>query len=195
MSFIKFGNHKLGDDTAIFNMGAATNCPAKTLGLCHVINIGFRCYAEKAEIQYPAVYPARELQEAQWKRFDPFSLASEILAKITNRRKFTRYIRYNESGDFWSQDDVNKLSLTTDYIHIQRPDITVYGYSARSDLDFSKAKFLVKGSHHNNGNNGRCEIINKNEEPQSGYLECPGDCRYCNLCKIDRKHNIAFRKH
>ena len=71
----------------------------------------------------------------------------------------------------------------------------MYGYTARSDLDFSKATFLAKGSHHDKGNNGRCEVVNKNDPIPEEYIVCPGDCRYCNLCKIDRKHNIAFRKH
>lgn len=192
---IKFGNHKLGDDTCIFNMGSAKCCPAKLKGLCHVVNLGIKCYAEKAEIQYKHALEARNNQEILWKTMDPFSISADILKKISNRRKITRFIRFNESGDFYEQADIEKLSLVTDYIHMHRPDLIVYGYTARSDLDFSKATFLVKGSHNNAGNNGRCEVIDKLDSTPEGYILCPGDCRYCNLCKINRKYNIAFRKH
>ena len=53
---VTWGNHKLGSDTLIFNMGPAKTCPSKTLGLCPIYNstlsVRARCYAEAAEIQY-----------------------------------------------------------------------------------------------------------------------------------------------
>ena len=196
---LKFGNHKLGDDTCIFNMGCAKDCPSKALGLCEVVNKGITCYAEKAENQYkePTINYRKE-QEKYWKSQDAITIAQEILNKIKNRRKETRFVRFNESGDFWGQEDVAKLSAVAEHIKHYRDDITIYGYTARSDLDFSKAKFLVKGSYHDKANNGKCIVIGKNESVPEGFIECPGGeqgCARCNLCKIDRKHNIAFRKH
>jgi len=191
---IKFGNHKLGDDTGIFNMGSASTCPSKLLGLCEVVNKGIKCYAEKPEQQYPNTVPAyRNAQEAYWKNTDAARILSEIYERIQARRKQTRFIRYNESGDFFSQDDVRKLSYIAE--GLRTLGIITYGYTARKDLDFRNAKFLVKGSENAAGNNGTCTVIGKGDEAPDGYIICPGSCKHCNLCKIDRGHNIAFRRH
>jgi len=192
---IKFGNHKLGDDIAIFNMGPAKSCPSRQLNLCETINQGIKCYAEKAEDQYPTTVPAfREAQERYWRNTPQEKIANDIIKKINNRKKLTRHLRFNESGDFFSQEDVDKLSFIADAVETHC-GVHTYGYTARSDLDFSAAKFLVKGSCHDKGNNGQCIVINKTETVPEGYIECPGSCKRCNLCKINTKINIAFRKH
>lgn len=191
---LKFGNHKIGDDTGIFNMGTAKECPSKKLGLCDAINNGVKCYAEKAEDQYPHSVPAaRKRQEIFWKKASALEIIEYLNKKIVNRRKKTNYIRFNESGDFWSQEDIEKLSIVADFFAVK--GITTYGYSARSDLDFTNAKFLVKGSNHDKGNNGKTIIIGKKDNVPKGFIECPADCRKCNLCKIQTQLNIAFRMH
>jgi len=191
---LKFGNHKLGDDTAIFNMGTAKKCPARILGLCITINDGIKCYAEKAEDQYPTTVPlARCRQELYWKTNSALNIIEYLNKKLDKRRKLTKYLRFNESGDFWCQEDITKLSTIAEFILLK--GITTYGYTARSDLDFTGARFLVKGSGHNKGNNGQTAVIRKNDPIPAGYIECPGSCKRCNLCKINIPHNIAFRKH
>ena len=194
---IKFGNHKLGDDTAIFNMGAAIDCPSRHLGLCRTINQGVKCYAEKAEIQYKdPVINARRSQELEWKSKTGPELLEQFSRRVSSssRRTSTRYLRFNESGDFYEQSDIAKLSYISDGLREQ--EITTYGYTARSDLDFSRASFLCKGSGFSNEFlNGRTEVILKGQPVPEGYIECPGSCKRCNLCKIAVPHNIAFRKH
>ena len=201
---LKFGNHKLGDDTAVFNMSTAKECPSKKLGLCPLYNgttkikykngNGLMCYAEKAEQLYPTHVPAyRRAQQAYWQDTPAERILQDIAKRVESRWKPTRYFRYNESGDFHDQSDIGKLSYIAEGLGTL--NITTYGYSARSDLDFSNAKFLVKGSGNTKGNNGACTVVETNERPPEGYLVCPGDCRKCNLCKIDRGHNIAFKKH
>ena len=192
---VKFGNHKLGDDTCIFNMGTATECPSKLLGLCTLTERGIRCYAEKAEIQYKeAVINYRKSQELEWKSKSGDQIARDITKAVQRRRKDTRYLRFNEAGDFYQQADVAKLD------HISRClrdiGVTTYGYTARSDLDFRGISFLCKGSGSNiDGLNGSTRVIVDGEAVPEGYIECPGSCKRCNLCKIAVPHNIAFRKH
>jgi hypothetical protein len=194
---LKFGNHKLGDDIAIFNMGTAVDCPSMRLGLCSVANNGLKCYALKAEQQYPKTVPqSRERQHNEWTSRSADELLRSFTRRIEARRKRTSYLRFNESGDFYSQEDIDKLSYIAE--GLKTKDITTYGYSARSDLDFSRASFLCKGSGHSNGNNGQCTVIESTEDKPEGYLVCPGGkngCSRCNLCKIDTKLNIAFIKH
>lgn len=191
---LKFGNHKLSNNVAIFNMSPADTCPSKILGLCLVSNNNIKCYAEKAEKIYPAVLPARKKQEIEWKEKTKEQLLEEFYNKIKKRKKETKYLRYNESGDFHNQEDITKLSYIAD--GLKTIDIITFGYSARSDLDFSKAKFLCKGSGFE-ANNGICRVFNKNEETPEGYIVCPADkCKTtCNLCKINYPYKIGFIKH
>lgn len=191
---LKFGNHKLPDNTAIFNMGTAMDCPSKQLGLCDVVNKGIRCYAEKAELQYPNTVPAyRTAQQTYWRNNTAETILSDIIRKVQSRRKTTEYFRFNESGDFYDQSDVDKLSLVA--AGLEELGIITYGYTARSDLDFTNTKFLVKGSGNLAGNNGNCTVIDSDGAVPDGYLVCPASCKRCNLCKIKVPHNIAFRKH
>jgi len=191
---IKFGNHKLGDDTAIFNMCAAEDCPSKKLGLCEVVNKGITCYADKAERTYRHVKAYRRCQQSYWRDRSSTEIVSEIAKRIKSRRKTTRYFRFNEAGDFNDQSDITKLSEVAE--GLRTIGITTYGYTARSDLNFKDAKFNVKGSGHDIENTtGTTVVIGKSEPAPEGYLVCPGSCKTCNLCKIDVHHNIAFRKH
>jgi len=197
---IKFGNHKLPDDTAIFNMGSAQDCPSKQLGLCKTINQGVKCYAEKAEIQYKDnVLNYRRAQESYWHSTSGSEILSRLIRKLESRRKETTYFRFNESGDFYCQGDIEKLSFIARGLR-EVKGITTYGYTARSDLDFRTCDFLCKGSGFNGeGLNGSTEVILKDQAVPEGYIECPGTgkngCASCNLCKIAVPHNIAFRKH
>lgn len=190
---IKFGNHKLGDDTAIFNMCAAEDCPSKKLGLCEVVKKGITCYADKAERTYPAVKPFRRCQQAYWRNTSARRITQDIIQRIGNRRKPTRYFRFNESGDFNDQQDIEKLSEVSK--GLKTIGVTTYGYTARSDLSYQGASFLVKSSGWTGGPNGSTTVIGKYEKVPEGYIECPGSCKKCNLCKINVPHNIAFRKH
>lgn len=191
---VKFGNHKIGKDTLIFNMCTSKECPSRKKGLCIPVKKGIKCYAEKAEDQYPGTVPAYRLRQKEYWNSTPWNtIVKDIRAVIKRRRNKTRYFRFNEAGDFTSQRAINKLSKVAE--GIRDLDVITYGNSARADLDFSNAKFLVKGSGHDKGNNGRSEVIRKDEPMPRGYVECPADCSKCNICKTDSKINIAFRKH
>lgn len=199
-NFLKFGNHKLGDDTAIFNMSSAQDCPSKQLGMCEVINKGYRCYADKAETQYgDAVINARVRQGSFWRLSSEHEILQLISEKIKRRKKDTRYLRFNESGDFHDQCDIRKLSYISS--GLKTIGITTYGYTARNDLDFRDANFYVKGSGWNHESlTGTTTIIkNKEDLPESTkdntWILCPNSCKTCNICKINTKINVAFLYH
>lgn len=189
----KFGNHKLSNDTIVFNMCSASKCPSAKLGLCKLKDM-VRCYALKAEQTYKAVKPYRERQAKYWKEADPKKMAEEMKKIIKRRKLKTKYFRFNEAGDFRNQEDINKLSLIAE--SLKEEDITTYGYTARGDLDFSEAKFLIKGSGYDiKGSTGKTIVIGKKDPVPEGFVECPGSCKKCSWCKIDEHMNIAFRKH
>lgn len=178
------GNKKLGKDTLIFNMGPASNCPSKALGLCQV-PAGL-CYALKAERLYPQCLPFRKAQARYWKRSCPEKIARDIREAL-KKHKAIKYIRVNESGDFYSQKDVEKLFFIAAWV----PDVTFYIYTARRDLDFRQPRpgnLVINGSGFMVDNNFCYEAKNVR-------LTCPGDCRICNLCKRPSGNIIRIEKH
>lgn len=194
---ISIGNRKLGSDTMIFNITSATDCPSRKKGMCLV---GAKCYALKAEKQYPHVLLYRERQSEYWKK-TPASGIIKDLRNMTERHKRLfqkiRYSRFNESGDFRNQGDIKKLDYISCYLESAH-QITTYGYSARKDLDFSSVNFLVKSSGHSNGNNGWTAVISKNHAEtlrSFGYTICPGLCFGCIFCKEKNNTNILIIQH
>jgi hypothetical protein len=189
MFLCKYGNDKVGEDTLLFNMGSATNCPSRDQ--CTVLCRGRTCYPAQVERHHPEVKAFRDRQESYWRSTPGEQIATDVLVRIGRRPVPVRYLRFNEAGDFWSQECIDKLS----YVARQLRDnigVTTYGFSARMDLDFSAADFLVKGSGHDEGNNGNCIVIGPDEPVPSGYQLCPENCRICSLCMQDSKVNIAF---
>ena len=185
----KFGNEKAGEDTLLLNMGSATRCPSKSM--CKVLREGRSCYPAQVEMRHPVVTTFRERQERYWRSTPKEQVVEDIRRKLSRRIIGTRYLRFNESGDFWSQECVDKLSYVADALK-SAVNITTYGFTARQDLDFSRAGFLVKGSGHDRGNHGRCVVIDADGAVPAGYVLCPENCRVCTLCTRDSPVNIAF---
>lgn len=221
---LSLGNDKLPDNTLILNMGSAKTCPSWKLGLCKVkcpITGKKECYALQPELMRPKVKAYRDRQEVYWKNTDKYQIVKDfetilnkhrkrINGKLIPLHKYVKYFRFNESGDFWSQDCIEKL----DYLAaaLKKYAIKTYGYTAREDLDFSKVEhFRVKGSSNTAGNNGitttlkMSEIeakINKfnkvtisREFGRHEFKVCPMDCSVCGMCKNNRKINIVFPLH
>jgi len=195
---LRYGNHKIPKTTAIFNMSSAKRCPAKKLNLCPVIAKGIPCYARKTEkcrsMGYDMIVKHRTRQEKYWRETDVYNIIGDLISIFKSKRVKINLFRFNESGDFHDQLDVEKLSLIAEVLK-KRFKITTYGYTSRSDLDFSRANFLVKGSEHDKGNNGRVQILDKGESVLKGYYICPGSCKTCTMCSKSNKRNIAIRRH
>lgn len=189
MILCKFGNEKAGDDTLVFNMGSATRCPSRDL--CPVLQEGRGCYPSGVEARHPEIAVFRDRQGAYWQRSAQEQIVADILDRTVRRQAATRYLRFNEAGDFWSQECVEKLSYVAEQL-FQAAGIVTYGFTARRDLDFGRAAFLVKGSGHQRGNNGSCTVISQHDTVPGGYVLCPEDCTRCNLCMSRTWANIAF---
>jgi len=183
-------------------MGSAQACPSKLLGMCKV---GDRCYAKKAERLYKNVLPYRTRQHTYWMNETASGIAAAFAQILYRIKVKIRYLRFNEAGDFYSQDCVQKLSLLAEYLKREH-NITTYGYTAREDLDFSNVHFLVKGSSNNSGNNGKAIVLRKDKIQnhlstlaESGndltWMVCPMSCKECDICKIPNDINIIFPRH
>lgn len=174
-----FGNKKLPTTTAIFNICAAHDCPSAKRGMCQVLNGKHRCYALRDEQQYKATLAYRRRQETLWDSFTASSFVAEFVSIMGRRRLATTALRLNESGDFRSQADVRKAAIIAR--KLAEYGVTVYGYTARRDLDFSKVGPLVV-----NGSgfkvNGEFRFVRTKADLPKGYKLCPGDCRTCTRC-------------
>lgn len=196
-TLFKFGNTKLPKTTLIFNMGSSKDCPSRKLGLC---DIASNCYARKPERIYPQVLPYRNNQATYWTSTTAEKICEDMTNIINSKRKNNKptLFRFNESGDFYTQSCITKLSTIAEYL-LQEHNIVTYGYTARRDLDFSNASFLVKGSNNDAGNNGKTIVINTIEDlptnTTTNFQVCPGDCKACDMCSNPNKTNIAFIKH
>ena len=177
------GNHKLGKDTLIFNMGPATDCPSRQAGFCKVAD---KCYAMKAERMYKQSLPYRRRQADYWKTNDASKIAADLNKHL--KRKFkvpVAYVRFNESGDFYGQEDVEKLKAVARLV-----DITIYGFTARSDLNY-------EGLPDNLVINGSSFMVDNSftavpeSEISSEDVKCEGNCRECDKCKS--KNGLAIK--
>jgi len=183
------GNTKLPKTTAIFNLSSATDCPSRKLGLCKLCG---KCYALKAERQYKQVKPYRDRQEKYWKYSNASAFAVTFRNAIVKMRKKPTHIRFNEAGDFHSQECVDKME---DIARMLKHDgTTCYVYTARQDLDFSKCKALTI-----NGSGFRPtpedNIFQAVEELPVGELHCAGNCRKCTLCTEKKSRTIYIKIH
>jgi len=191
-SLISSGNIKLPTETAIFNMGTATDCPSLAKGLCVACKDGkIICYAMKAEIQYPDVKPYRVRQSLFWKKLNAQEFAAQFIGLNGCKRKKYTAIRLNESGDFWGQACVDKAEEIATIL--KDHGVTVYCYTARKDLDFSKTKNLViNGSGFQKaGVTNEFRILYKGEKRPAGYAICPADCKICNRCQKRGKKTLV----
>jgi len=182
-AILSHGNKKLGKDTLIYNISSATDCASKKLGLC---KLPCKCYAMKAERQYPAVLPFRRRQAKAWAQLKARQLAAHILEQAARKRVKIQYLRFNEAGDFRNQADVDKLCELARLL----PSLTVYGYTARKDLDFSKrpANLVINGS-------GFMIDNSFTAVKEARGTVCGNSCKTCSLCKVKGKRRIQVSYH
>jgi hypothetical protein len=81
---LSFGNSKVGNDTAIFNMNAAFDCPSEKLNFCEHAK---SCYAKKAERMYPQSLPYRRRQEVYWDSTDANTFVEQFLDSIKRKKE------------------------------------------------------------------------------------------------------------
>ena len=173
------GNLKVGKDTIILNITSAKDCESLKRGLCQVPE--GKCYALRAETQYPQVLPYRRRQTKLWDSLTPEEIAEDVKSLVNHKRKIpVKFLRMQEAGDFRNQGDVDKVSRLADLL---RGTVTVYTYTARRDLDFSRisSNLVVNGSNFMVSNNFK--VTQKIEKGPACRGIAGGGCYGCKLCK------------
>lgn len=184
MALFSFGNTKLPKTTMIFNITPASLCPSEAKGLCQLEQSG-KCYAKKAERIYPQVLPYRMRQYKFWKTCTAESFVAQLI-KDKGRRNVT-HLRLNEAGDFRHQRDLNKAMKIADLLKTE--GITMYCYTARKDLNFTKRNnLIVNGSGFMVDNN--FTVVSRGKK-----ATCISDCNICNKCMKPRFKKITVAMH
>ena len=181
-------------EVAIMNIGgSATDCASDHAGLC--VHSGI-CYAKKAETQYKRVLPYRRRQGHAWRHTDARTFADAL---TWLHSKGVKHFRFNESGDFWSQRDVDKLNEVADLT-----PMNIFGYSANPFLNFVGCQFNVKISQAFKvpGTTGRAIAVPKGTKAPKGFLLCPktsGKMQKCTdgcrVCFGSKKIDVCFYEH
>lgn len=187
-----FGNSKLPYSTAIFNMTSATDCPSDARGLCQVNTAGRkRCYALRTEKMFPKtclVYKRK--QAAFWAK----TSGIDFIRYLTHTKYFSKItaLRFNESGDFRSQADVNMADNIAGFL-FRCFTIKTYCCTARRDLDFSSVRnLIIMGSGFTApGIAGEFRAVKTVADKPKGFGLCGGDCTTCRRC-IDGKNTAVL---
>jgi hypothetical protein len=185
--YISFGNTKLTDGIAIFNMNSATDCPNIGTDNCQVPKED--CYAFKAENLYKQPLPYRRRQEVLWDCMPPELFAEAFLELVSRKRKEVTAIRFSEAGDFRHEGDIIRVNRIAELV--AEEGIDVYTYSASNYLNWDLAEeFFVNASNDIEvyGDQRYIAVPEEEDIPEDG-IHCPyeatdgeikcGDCRLC----------------
>ena len=186
------GNKKIGTDTLIFNMQSATDCEAKKLGLCTICRK--KCYALKAEVQYPNVLPYRRRQEKYWDETSVQTKVDDLKSVLSRKRIPVKYFRFNEAGDF------KHLSSMREFFEVAKtfPKIKFYTYTHRHDLIRILNKNKIPSNVNINVSNKKYKGMNEFRSVSKyskGSIRCKGDCRICKLCATNKDITIEVLDH
>lgn len=198
--YLAFGNNKIADSVAIFNMNSASDCPNRESANCQVP--WESCYAGKAERVYPQVLPFRRRQEYLWDCMTPEMWAAAFEELVSRKRKPVTAIRFSEAGDFRDDADIIKVNRIAEMV-----DVDVYTYSASDYLDWTLAEnFTVNQSNDRREYGDRRFIAVFDDELPDGAVWCPFDysdaegddrpkCGECRLCIDPEGPDVAIKAH
>lgn len=198
---ISYGNTKLADHVAIFNMNSAHDCPnAKTKengesqsGLCQVA--WEDCYAAQSENTFPRVIDYRRRQEFIWNYLTAEEFANAFLKIVERKTKPVTALRLSEAGDFRNNHDIQKAETITERLR-ETKDIAVYTYSASHKLNWDIADYLkvMQSNEKREYGDASYQAVESTEEIPENGIHCPnnmqkindadnpvkcGDCRLC----------------
>jgi hypothetical protein len=120
-------NRKLGKNVGVFNLPARKTCPGAT-SYCGKI-----CYAMKAERCYKS---ARDSREKNYQASLGLDFVTNMIAELTKFRTKGDKVRIHESGDFYSQEYLDKwIAIAATF----PASIVFLAYTKMYDrLDFSR---------------------------------------------------------
>ena len=187
MHLFKYENLKLKQQF-IFNLPASK-------AICNRLCPG--CYANKAQLRFPAVLAYRESMYQQ--SLLP-SFVDAIVSKLTHTRRKSRTVRIHESGEFYSQEYIDKWAS----IATQLPQFTFYTFTKRlTDFDFSHLMSLpnvvvIDSLMYGKLNYGKLSTLDQSKficpSTLGQPVVCGQSCKYCQT-KTAQIDGVQFVKH
>lgn len=179
---------------AIYNTGgAAADCPSAHAGYCIHSEI---CYAAKSEKIWKGIIKYRRRQGRAWRHTDAKTFANALTQL---HAMGVKHLRFNESSDFFSQQDVDKLNEAASLT-----PVNIFGYTANPFLSYKDSLINLKLSQMYSvpGVTGRAIAISKGSKVSRGFKLCPktsGKIKRCNdgcgVCFTSTKVDICFWQH
>lgn len=160
------------------------------------------CYAIKPQKFRPTVLPARQRNFAASKQED---FASNVTVELTKSRRKIKAVRIHESGDFYSQDYVDKWLAVAK----ANPKTTFYAFTKRlADFDFTDLMarnnvVIINSLAHNKLNYGTIEFLKKHPctnvcpatvKATKDTTICGVTCDFC-MTKRAQDEGITFVQH
>jgi len=201
--YIQFGNRKLKDNIAIFNMNSATDCPNIGTNHCQVPKSD--CYAFQSENMYKQTLPYRRRQEYLWDCLDADTFAKAFMSLVGRKRNSVDYLRFSQAGDFRHDGDIIKVNRIAQLV-----DVDTYTYSASDYLDWDLAEnFTVNQSNFKSkyGNKAYTAIPedmspDEHDNLSDNAVQCPYEksdgeitCGECNLCMNPNAPDVYITLH
>lgn len=209
------GNAKLSADILIVNLTSAKNCPSAKRKDCKIYNLHqlalkqgrpttVQCYAQRDEHQYPNTIQNNIRSEIIMPLMSDDEFIGYIEEYIEKCDFVTKYIRFNEAGDFPSQEFVSRCEKAAEYFY-KNHGILSSAYTCRLDLDFSNCNYLIINASHPKIKGADRYYLAVSDErfdtfedvPQgvgydkSGnpYFKCHCNCKVCKFCYQTRQQN------
>lgn len=188
------GNHKIADNTAIFNMNSATDCPNRESENCQVP--WESCYAGKAERQYGAPLDYRRRQQYLWDCLTADMFVDSFKAMVSRKRKPIEYLRLSEAGDFRTEGDIVKAEHIAKRLK-KEINVQTYTYSASDYLQsWDNVEWLTvnQSNDRRDYGNRHYTAIPEGVDPEDvdflddNAVQCPNDlgtdrkCGECTIC-------------
>lgn len=206
--YISWGNNKIANHVAIFNMNSATDCPnadstesdQSETGVCQVP--WESCYAHKAENIYPNTLPYRRRQEYLWDCLDADTWARAFLSIVERKRNPVTAVRFSEAGDFRHRGDIVKVNRIAEIL--SQAGIDTYTYSASHKLDWSESEHFTVNQSNGLADYGdrRFTALPEGSDLPDGMVWCPYDltdgerkCGDCRLCINPEGPDVAIELH
>ena len=186
MNLLKYENMKLKSQF-IFNLPTVVTCARLCPG----------CYAHKSEVRFKTVLASRHRNFEASKSPD---FVARIIKELTSTRRSFKAVRVHESGDYYSQEYIDKWSQ----IATALPHITFYSFTKRlAHFDFTHYMSLpnvvvIDSLMHAPLNYARSNALLPNvficPATAGAPVICGVSCVYCQT-KHAQSHSLQFIQH
>lgn len=212
--FVTDGNQKVADNTIIYNICSATECPNLGTDRCQVPIESCYAYSNEKNPFFQSggfgSLDSRRRQQVIWDLLDAKTFAAGVLrmiGRMSNPSKVEAF-RLDESGDFRHEGDVHKFNEVSRILSSYGIDCYCYSASSEPIVDWGcldERHFTLNASNSDVAKYADrvFSAEDKDELLQSDKLICPAElhgrdnikCGECKLCQTANAGDIYVPLH